>query len=440
VRYLTSYRFYTLAKMGIALAYLWFIWDFFWIQVAVGNGLDQLVPASADIIPSVQNRSLTWIFSGAAPITVGLYIWGRFKWLQFAVGCWMGLSMIAMVCSLGAFASVADIWLHYILLAYGLAALVCPAREWEECEPGFTPAAWKENRVLASTYAWLVVVIQFAVYFFSGINKLVDGWTPWTGGVALQNLAFDSSMHDYLRGIHVPYWISFALCYVTLFQRLVVPFGFFWMRYRGWAVLILGSMHVGYDLLMQVAIFPVIGVSSLLMIVPPRPLALPLLSRPTLRQPRQIKRWLEKSGPATPLRIAVPLLFAAWLVVESTRVTVEEAMPWENTLVLVPAWRMFADGGVAAGEKWSLILQTRSGEVDATQIPLRMLPHLWRDRFYVDSILHNVLRENSNATHFTNSMVERLVEATEKIYSDQQLRAKGDPVILKAGFIIQRNH
>lgn len=441
--YLTSYRFYTLAKAGIALAYLWFIWDFFRIQLATGEGLSQLLPVSSDFFPSalVQNKSLSWIFFTMAPVAAGLFLWGRFKWLQLAVSCWMSLSIIAMIFSLGVFASVADIWLHYIILGYCLTALLCPARDWAQREPGFGVAAWKENRVLNSTFAWLVVVIQFAVYFFSGINKLVEGWGPWTGGVALQNLAFDSSMHDYARGTHVPFWISLVLCYVTLFQRLVVPFGFFFMRYRGWAVLILGAMHVGYDLLMQVAIFPVIGVSSLLMIVPPRALTLPLFSRPSLRRPRPVKKWLEKIGPAPLWPTAVTLLFAAWTLLESARVTVDEAMPWENRLVLVPAWRMFADGGEAAGEKWKIILQTPLGEVDATGIPLRLLPHLWRDRFYLDLILHKIINEDSSEGESQQDpMVKRLADVTEKLYGDQQRQDHRDPTILKSQFTVYRNH
>jgi len=36
-----------------------------------------------------------------------------------------------------------------------------------------------------------------------------------------------------------------------------VPFGFYFTRYRGWSVLILASMHVGYAILMKVGdLFP----------------------------------------------------------------------------------------------------------------------------------------------------------------------------------------
>ncbi len=38
-RYLTSYRFYTLAKIGFSLAYLWYVADFFRIHNAIWNQL-----------------------------------------------------------------------------------------------------------------------------------------------------------------------------------------------------------------------------------------------------------------------------------------------------------------------------------------------------------------------------------------------------------------
>ena len=74
--------------------------------------------------------------------------------------------------------------------------------------------------------------------------------------MALQNLAFDSSMHEFVRGTHVPYWLSLILCYVTLVQRLIVPFGFFFMQViRFLSVLVLGAMHIGYAILMYVNLF-----------------------------------------------------------------------------------------------------------------------------------------------------------------------------------------
>jgi hypothetical protein len=399
--YLTSYRFYTLAKIGFSLAYLWFITDFFRIHVAYWNGLSSLLSNSSETVPSV-NFSLDDLFAGkicvwvvfvASPFIAGLYLWGRHRWLQLAVGSWMNLSMISMISFVGIFCSTADIWLSYVFLTYSLSALICPSSEWSSREPGFSRVMWREDPILRSTYAWLIVLVQFTVYFFAGVNKLVFGWEPWTTGTALQNLSIDSSMHDYCRGIPVPFWISFILCYITLMQRFVVPFGFFFMRYRGWAVLILGAMHAGYDLLMQVAIFPVIGVSSLLMIVPPRSLALPLFSLPSLHQPRAVRRLLQNNTPLRLLPRLVLILFSISLLLESTRMTISPGTFWENRLIVVPAWRMFADGGENAGESWRLIFQTPNGEIDETDQIKQMLPHLWRDRFYLDEILHEVLAQ-----------------------------------------------
>jgi hypothetical protein len=447
-RYLTSYRYYSLAKAGFSLAYLWFIWDFFWIHVAYWNGLSSLlIDPSGDLSSGhsflnqldilFAGKVSVWIFSVASSLVVALYLWGRYRWLQFAVGCWMNLSMVAMTSLVGIFASTADVWLSYIFLTYSLTALTCPSVEWSTQEPGFTMAQWRENPVLASTYAWLVVLVQFTVYVFAGVNKLVDGWGPWTTGVALQNLAIDSSMHDYVRGIYVPYLVSLVLCYVTFFQRLVVPFGFCFMRYRGWSVLILGAMHVGYDILMQVAIFPLIGVSSLLMIVPPRSLATPLFSRPSLHQPRSVKRLLREHALHGLFPQVTLWLFSLWLLLESTRLTFSESFFWENRLVIVPAWRMFADGGVNAGEQWRLILQTPSGEIDETSTSLQLIPHLWRDRFYIDQILHYILDQDSN--HELNNvdpLVNYLLQTTEVRYRERQLQLRQNPVILDVHFAV----
>jgi len=42
-RYQTPYRFYTLAKAGFALAYFWYMLDFFRIHAALLNGLSALL-------------------------------------------------------------------------------------------------------------------------------------------------------------------------------------------------------------------------------------------------------------------------------------------------------------------------------------------------------------------------------------------------------------
>jgi len=324
----------------------------------------------------------------------------------------------------GVFNSTADIWVNYVFVAYSFCALICPTGKWEETEPGLNPIRWRANPTLVSTYAWLLVLIQFTVYFYAGINKLVFGWTPWTTGMALQNLAVDDSMREFAMGMYVPHWISFILCYFTVFQRLIVPFGFYFRRLRLWSALILISMHMGYAILMKVEIFPLIGIASLLIILPPKNAE----EIPSLK----IRKNKKNIPPiASPLfgRIALGIFFF-WLLLEPIRLTFSQPTPWENKLMIIPAWRMFADGGVTAGGKWRLVLDTPRGEVDATNISHQLLPHLWRDRFYINLIYHELLNQNSGS----GSLPEKLAKATEESYSDHQRQLNADPIVLDSGF------
>jgi len=93
---------------------------------------------------------------------------------------------------------------------------------------------------------------------------------------------------------------------------------------------------------------------------------------------------------------------------------------------------MFADGGKWAGGKWRLILETPQGEIDATSIALEPLPHLWRDRFYVNTIFHDLLNKNTGP----GSLVDRLLQATTNMYHDRQLHLNGNSVVLEADFDI----
>jgi hypothetical protein len=445
-RYRTSYRFFSLAKIGFGLAYLWYIWDFFWIHSALWHSqLGLLMIRATDPVFSgdpdldaflrpialfLDGKAVVWIIFLASPLVAGLYLWGRRRWLQFAVGCWMSASLIAMTALVDFFHSTADVWVNFVFIAYCLTALVSSNEEWEKYESGFSLSKWKADPILASTYASFVVVVQFSVYFFAGVNKLVDGWDPWTKGLAIQNLmAFDNSVHEFARGIHVPFWLSLVLCYVTLFQRLVVPFGFFFKRYRMWAVLILGTMHIGYAILMYVNLFPLIGISCLLMIWPPRTSLEPQTSS---RKQQKIKKALKQSYQSTFVQGAVVCLFTVCLIGECIRLTNSYAAPIERTLLAVPNWRMFANGGVPPAGEWRFFLDTPGGEIDATEISLQPLPHLWRDRFYVNAIYYDLLRRQVNP----GSFVDTLVKATAKMYSEHQLQVNGNPIILGAHFNI----
>jgi len=447
-RYPTSYRCYTFAKIGFSLAYLWYVSDFLRIHIAIWNRLSLLLPDPRNLVLSgnpqldvalrgiatlLSGRAMVWAFALGSPVAAGLFLWGRHKWLQLAVGCWISFSMISLNSLVGVFSSTVDVWVNLVFVVYSLVALVSPADRWEESEAGLSLSRWRENPSLASAFAWLVVWLQFLVYFFAGVNKLVFGWIPWTTGIALQNLANDSSFHDFARGTHVPYWISLILCYVTLLQRLVVPFGFFFKR---WSVLILGTMHVGYAILMNVNLFPLIGIASLLMILPPRtstlPRAIPKTSpsagkggSPQRRTDAPKAAWVENTAIC---------LFAVALALESARLTHFDAMPWENKLMVTPGWKMFADGGTVAGGEWRIILATPRERIDATDIALQALPHLWRDRFYINIIFSDLLNRDTGP----GSLVDRLARSTKRAYRERQLRLHLSPAIVNVGFELYR--
>jgi hypothetical protein len=446
-RYLTSYRFYTSAKIGFSLAYLWFVSDFFRIHVAIWNQLSPFLPDPRNIILSgnpqldvvlrglatfLSGKAMVWAFALASPVTVGLFLWGRHKWLQFAVGWWMSFSMISLNVLVGVFSSTVDVWVNLVFVIYGVVALVSTADEWEKSEAGLSLVRWRGNPTLESAFAWLVVWLQFLVYFFAGVNKLVLGWVPWTTGVALQNLAIDSSIHDFARGTHVPYWISLVLCYVTLVQRLVVPFGFYFMRYRFWSVLILGTMHVGYAILMNVNLFPLIGIASLLIIWPPKGQALTRASSKASAVPGKTiapqRRAIAPAGAR--FESAVICIFAVALALESARLTRFGAMPWENKLMVTPGWKMFADGGVVAGGEWRVLVDTPRERIDATPIALEALPHTWRDRFYINIIFNDLMNKKMGP----GSLVDRLARGTRRAYRERQLRLNLNPSIAGVGF------
>lgn len=446
-RYTTSYRCYNLAKIGFSLAYLWYVSDFLRIHMAIWSQLAPLLPDPRHVVLSgnqqldvvlrgvavfLSGRAMVWTFAVSSPVAAGLFLWGRHKWLQFAVGCWISFSMISLNSLVGVFSSTVDVWVNLVFVTYSLAALVSSAEGWEKYEAGLKVARWRENPSLVSAFAWLAVWLQFLVYFFAGVNKLVFGWVPWTTGVALQNLAVDSSFRDFARGTHVPYWISLILCYVTLLQRLVVPFGFFFRRFRLWSVIILGTMHVGYAILMNVNLFPLIGIASLLMILPPRTSTLPrATSKITSSDGRGVSPQRRNVAPkAAWVENTVICLFALGLALESARLTHFDAMPWENKLMVTPGWKMFADGGTVAGGEWRIILATPRERIDATATALQPLPHLWRDRFYINIIFSDLLNRNTGP----GSLVDRLARSTMKTYRESQFRLNLRPMIGNCGF------
>jgi hypothetical protein len=105
-------------------------------------------------------------------------------------------------------------------------------------------------------------------------------------------------------------------------------------------------------------------------------------------------------------------------------------MPWENKLMVTPGWKMFADGGTVAGGEWRIILATPRERIDATDIALQALPRLWRDRFYINIILSDLLNRNTGP----GSLVDRLARSTKRMYRDRQLQLHLSPAIVNVGF------
>jgi hypothetical protein len=91
-RYPTSYRFYTLAKVGFSLAYLWYVSDFLRIHIAIWNQLSPFLPDPRNIVLSgnpqldavlrgvttfLSGRAMVWAFALISPVAAGLFLWGR---------------------------------------------------------------------------------------------------------------------------------------------------------------------------------------------------------------------------------------------------------------------------------------------------------------------------------------------------------------------------
>src|ERR1700722_1482343 len=107
-RYHVTYRFYLLAKVGIGIAYLWYVLDFLHIHLAAWAHPSRLLlnPAGMAFVGSsrvdpilleqaelLNGRVAVWTFVVLSPAAVGLYFWARGKWIQLASGTWLWLSL-----------------------------------------------------------------------------------------------------------------------------------------------------------------------------------------------------------------------------------------------------------------------------------------------------------------------------------------------------------
>lgn len=449
-QYLSSYRAYILTKVGLSIAYLWFCWDFIRLNLALHQHLQELIPALATetvcndpdinraliaMLSFVGHMHACWVYLCLSPVAVALYLWGRHRWLQVGVAAWIWLSMVGMTARLSILMTTADFWLSWCFLLYIVAAFIGPSQQWQASQPALQRDLWRDDPTISSQYAFLLVVLQFTVYFYAGVNKLVFGWTPWVTGTALQQLMYDPAMYSYVRGVGLPRAVSFVLCYITLAQRLIVPFGFFSMRFRLWAVVILATMHLGYESLMQVAIFPLVGISCLLVILPPKRLALPLFSRKAeasskaaRKQAKERQAYLDSIPTGVPRRRQQLLAIAvvALLLIEPAIMAADDSDPpyWNIKLATQLHWIMFADGGSASNERFKIrerIYDPATGQTrldDMTDLPLSYFPWTWRSRLYAKAIFNKALQaQHPGANYVPNDVYfDNYVRTASNVY------------------------
>jgi len=464
-KYLSSYRPFILTKCGLATAYLWFCWDLIRLNLALHKHLLELIPplgkevvcndagVNEVIIASlslVSQPIACWIYLILSPIAVAIYLWGRFRWLQVGVAAWIWLSIVGLTAHLSVLMTTADFWLSWCFILYLVAGLITPTGLWEASQPSFKINLWRSNPTISSEYVFLLVILQFTVYFYAGLNKLIFGWTAWTSGRALQDLMYDPAMHNYVRGISLPYIVSFFLCYITLAQRLILPFGFFSMRLRVWAVVILGLMHLGYEAVMQVAIFPLIGISCLLVMIPPKQLAIPLLAKSSKVPPKQARKQVKTrklhlaSMPSRAPRLSQKIFamsVVGLLLVEPAIMSYESSDPpyWNVKLATQLHWIMFADGGSASKERFKVRVEVYNPATgashleDATNLPLSYFPATWRTRLYSKEILSKALAAQHPGSSYeaTDEYLENYINAAVELF-----RAESSPQQILGRFVL----
>ncbi len=380
------YRNLVFFRFGLAITFLWFLHDFYVINQTkfLDETFRNLIPAPtfesfcadpgwnhwlgqkfADLTypPTFQ-----WILLGAVPLAI-CFALGRIPRLSA-----VGISLVMVLCGASAplFQSSADSWLFWAIFL----------SLWAPADPPLTIKNWRENPAVESRYVALAVFLSFTVYFFAGCSKLVLGGHQWLGGTALQNIAFDPSVREAFRGMIVPHWISLILCYYTLFQRLVVPF-FFYMS-RPWqiaAIVILGTMHFGYNTLMYVSIFPALGLSFLLLIPTTSPHPYPTTVS------RWFWLWRIPGTTALVIMVVMPLLQVISRSSDKLSYMGHSLPRWTYAFYYPLRWEMFAYGGIRSRDDWQfLIVKNHKEVIDITHLIDRHLPPIWRTRFYHDSL------------------------------------------------------
>jgi hypothetical protein len=382
------YRNLVFFRAAIALTYLWVAGDFFVIARlrATDRAFASLLPPPSfeTFFPSHPHwnqwlgRQLDYLAN--PDVFCWLLLGSIFLAVGFALGrcpriCQVGLSLMMILCGAEAplFQSSADSWLFWTIFL-GI---------WAPADTPVTRSGWRANPTVPSRYAALAVFLSFTVYFFAGCSKIAIGGDQWLGGTALQNIAFDPAMRGVFRGLTAPYWISAILCYYTLFQRLIIPFFFF--LGRGWqiaSILILGSMHVIYAILMHVSIFPAMGLACLILV--------PTSSLPAasgIPSSAWTRLWAIPGLAALALMAVMPTLQVAEKCSRSCAYLSHEIPRWSFAFYYPLRWEMFASGGARSHDQWRfLITRNKTEVIDITDRIDRHLPGTWRTRFYRDSL------------------------------------------------------
>jgi hypothetical protein len=206
------------------------------------------------------------------------------------------------------------------------------------------------------------------------------------------------------------------------------------MRFRFWAVAILGLMHLGYAVLMQVAIFPVVGIACLLFMIPPKQLAatspvkLSKLSRKDARKLARAKKSSVDSIPKGVPRLTQKIFatsVVALLLVEPAIISYYSSDPpyWNVKLATQLHWIMFADGGSASKERFKVKVQVydrATGAIhleDVTDLPYSYFPATWRIRLYSNEILNKAFAaQHPGATYVaSDDYLEDYIHAAMKL-------------------------
>ena len=413
-RYLTSYRFFILSKAGFSLAYLWVCWDFLRINRALEGNLQTLLPAlSGETIfdNAGLNRAFIsallffsqpaaiWIYSILAPLAVGLFIWGQYRWLQVAVGLWLWLSMIGLTARASILMSTADFWLNWSFILYAVSGFVTPAGRWEKSQPSFSRELWRKNPIVESEYALLVVILQFSVYFLCRRQQ-----APRRVAAVDHRRRHPESLPTIfpcaitLRGLPAP-----VRHLLRLLLRHPVPAtrGSLWLFHRALSRLgrahsrrharRLRNAHAGRD-------FSSRSPLGLLLIIPPRELALPLFSRPSLRRDKRLRHYIKSIAGAPPRltqHIALILVAAILLLGPIIDIALTPDLPsWTIKSGTLLHWTMFSDGGSSARIRLRVGVRVRDPQTGLTRydevsdLPLELPPcHLAHPLLSADETL-----------------------------------------------------